>query len=100
MQILSGPDGTFKNLPKINCHVTGEFVLAGQLGLTQLRHKHSGKEFFFIRCKLVTKFFSHLNGIASLWGNSLHGENNLELLLLDVPETGDKLLNRQCGCMV
>jgi hypothetical protein len=49
------------------------------------------KRFLKIRCKLVTNFSPHLNGIASLWGNSLHGENNLELLLLDVPETGDKL---------
>jgi hypothetical protein len=51
-----------------------------------------------IRCKLVTNlnFSPHLNGIASLWGYSLHGENNLELLLLYVPETGDKLLNLKC----
>ena len=76
-----------KNPPKLT--VTN-LVLAGQIGLAQLL-----KRFFLkIGSNLVTNFSPHLNGIASLWGNSLHGENNLELLLLDVPETGDKLLNR------
>ncbi len=92
MQIQSGRTVPLKICQSLT--FTGGFVLAGQLGRAQLRHKYRGKEVFLkIRSKLVTEFFPHLNGIASLGGNSLHGENNLELLLLDVPETGDKLLN-------